>query len=204
MRFAQGLELVALGELQVDGGASALAAIRHAELAYCCCCIQLESARVDQGQRTGQRAGGANGVARRVLLARHFAGLVAVVGLAQEQLVARLRLRVIRVRARRRAAGPARRKHGTLEERTLEGFLEGKPELGRHELIEQRIDGRAQIVHDARDVGELQVNVEQKLVLVLVLHQVGGEQALGVKGEPADEEGDDDGNCAIQVAWAGH
>lgn len=101
----------------------------------------------------------------------------------------RVRRRVAHARVGRQAAGEES------EERTVEGFLEGEPKLGRHQLIEQRVYRRAQVVGDAGHVGELMENVHDELVLVARLGQVAGEQALRVKGNPADEEGDHDGDC---------
>ena len=122
----------------------------------------------------------------------HFGAKVA--GIAEPEL-GRARTREGRLLLERvawRAGRPTPRK--APEQRAVERLLEGQPELGRHELIEQRVDGGAEIVHDSRYVGQFQVDVEQELVLVLVLDEIGGEQALRVEGHPTDEEGDHHGH----------
>lgn len=108
-------------------------------------------------------------------------------------LLERVRRRVLL--ARRELAGGAHAKSSASEQRTLEGLLEGEPKLGRHELVQERVNGRAQVVHNAGNVGQLLVDIQQELVLIVDLDQVGGEQALGVEGDPADEEGYHDGHC---------
>ena len=82
---------------------------------------------------------------------------------------------------------------GAPKQRASESLLECEPKLGRHELVEERVYGGAQVVHHSRDVGELLVDDHE--IRVLVLDQVGSHKTLGVKREPADEEGHNHGNC---------
>lgn len=70
--------------------------------------------------------------------------------------------------------------------------LKRGPELVRHEVVEQRVDGRRQVVQDARHVGEHLVDVDDRLVRVVIVSgfSVDGHQSLRLERCPAHEECD--------------
>lgn len=68
--------------------------------------------------------------------------------------------------------------------------LKRGPELVRHEVVEQRVDGRRQVVQDARHVGEHLVDVDDRLVRMVFVNgfPVDGHQSLRLERCPAHEE----------------
>lgn len=65
------------------------------------------------------------------------------------------------------------------------------PELEGQDAVQDRVDGGADVVAHAGDVGEIAVHDEVGFV---GLFDGDGHQALGVEWRPAQEEGDHHGN----------
>lgn len=74
----------------------------------------------------------------------------------------------------------------TITARVDERLPECVSEFGRHDVVEHRVDGCAQVVGHARDVVQYVGGDEQGIARRL-LH-VGGHQALGVEWRPANHE----------------
>lgn len=77
---------------------------------------------------------------------------------------------------------------------TGERLAQGEPKLLRHHLIEYRIDGRAQVVGDARDVRHDGEDLHEAGALRLVALQRHGHDTLGMEWRVAEEEGDHHGH----------